>query len=91
RFDSSVEPFQRALKENIYFEMSHAAPWGKVQMEAAVQIAGADHIIFGSSYPVRREWLTGGREFIESLNLSEEEKELLLSGNARKIYNLKES
>ncbi len=91
RFDSSVEPFQRALKENIYFEMSHAAPWGKVQMEAAVQIAGADHIIFGSSYPVRREWLTGGREFIESLNLSKEEKELLLSGNARKIYNLKES
>ncbi|MCD8369802.1 MAG: amidohydrolase, partial [Clostridiales bacterium] len=48
------------FKKHIYFEMSHAQPWGKAQLEAAVKILGADHIVFGSSYPVRREWMIGG-------------------------------
>lgn len=43
-----------------------------------MKILGADHIIFGTSYPVRAEWLTGGPEFIQQLELTEEEKNQIL-------------
>lgn len=47
---------------------------------------GADHIIYGSSYPVKQVWMTGGPEHVRQLDIREEEKELLLAGNARRIY-----
>lgn len=53
-----------------------------------MKILGADHIIFGTSYPVRAEWLTGGPEFIQQLELTEEEKNQILGENARSIYKL---
>jgi predicted TIM-barrel fold metal-dependent hydrolase len=68
--------------------MSHAQPWGKEQLECAVKVLGADHIIFGTSYPVRKEWLTGGPEFVRSLDITVEEKALILHENAEKIYHL---
>ena len=89
RFDTDTDRMCRQIRENIYFEMSHAQPWGPVLLDAAVKILGADHIIFGSSYPVRREWLTEGAGFIKAMDISEEEKEMMLSGNAKRIYQLK--
>ncbi len=74
------------FRENIYFEMSHSQPWGKKQLEAAVEILGADHIVYGSSYPVRREWMTGGAQFVRDLDISEEEKEMILCENAKRLY-----
>ena len=47
------ESMRKHLAENIYFEMSHAQPWGKVLLETAVEILGADHIVYGSSSPVK--------------------------------------
>ncbi|MFT4004787.1 MAG: amidohydrolase family protein [Lacrimispora sp.] len=76
------------FKEHIYFEMSHAQPWGKEQLECAVRVLGADHVIFGTSYPVRREWLMDGPEFVRGLNLTEEEKELILWKNATRLYGI---
>ena len=52
----------------------------------AVNILGADHMIYGSSYPVKEVWMTGGPAFVEGLEISSEEKELLLGENARAIY-----
>ncbi|MCD8078195.1 MAG: hypothetical protein LUE63_07470 [Lachnospiraceae bacterium] len=52
--------------------MTHAQPWGKEQLECAVKVLGADHIIFGTSYPVRREWLTDGPAFVRALDIPEE-------------------
>lgn len=74
------------LKNNVFFEMSHAQPWGKEALECAVKVLGADHILFGSSYPVRKEWLTEGADFVRSLDISGEEKELILHGNAQRLY-----
>lgn len=74
------------FRKHIYFEMSHAQPWGKDALEFAVKVLGADHIIWGTSYPVRKEWLTGGPEFVKKLDVTEEEKLLILGGNAERIY-----
>ncbi len=86
RFRSDQGQMKERFQKHIYFELSHAQPWGKEQLECAVKVLGADHIIWGTSYPVRKEWLTGGPDFIRSLDITEEEKSLILGENARKLY-----
>jgi predicted TIM-barrel fold metal-dependent hydrolase len=88
RFETENDEVRNYLANNIFFEMSHAQPWGKVQLECAISALGADHIIFGSSYPIRKEWLLEGVDFVKQLNISDEEKELILYKNAKKLYNL---
>ena len=88
RFDTDTDRMCDQIRTNIYYEMSHAQPWGPVLLDAAVKILGADHIIFGSSYPVRREWLTEGAAFVQNLDVPQEEKDLMLGGNAQRIYKL---
>jgi len=88
RFETENDSVRYHFKNNIFFEMSHAQPWGKEQLECAVAVLGADHIIFGSSYPVRKEWLTEGAEFIKALNITEEEKRLILYQNAQRLYHI---
>jgi predicted TIM-barrel fold metal-dependent hydrolase len=86
RFELDNDAILQSFENNIFFEMSHAQPWGKKQMECAIEVLGADHIIFGTSYPVKREWLTEGPEFITSLSITEEEKNMILYENAKKLY-----
>ncbi len=74
------------LQKNIFFEMSHAQPWGKPALELAVEELGADHIIYGSSYPVKKVWLEGGPSTVQSLNVSDDVKQLILSENAKNLY-----
>ena len=88
RFETDTDRFCDQIRKNIYYEVSHAQPWGKDLLECAAKILGADHIIFGTSYPVRAEWLTGGPEFIQQLELTKEEKKQILGENARSIYRL---
>ena len=90
RFSDTTDELRRALRDNLYFEMSHAQPWGKAQLECAVAALGADHIVYGSSYPVRAEWMTEGPSFVKALSISEEAKELMLSGNAKRLYGISE-
>ena len=89
RFNDDNEGFREQLKKNLFFEMSHAQPWGKEQLTCAVKTLGADHVIFGSSYPVRSQWLLEGADFVRSLELTEEEKELILHGNAERLYGIR--
>ncbi len=86
RFQSDNGQIRERFKEHIYFEMSHAQPWGKDALEFAVKVVGADHIIWGTSYPVRKEWLSGGPDFVRGLAVSQEEKDLMLGGNAERLY-----
>lgn len=88
RFSNANDHVEQQLHENIFFELSHAQPWGKAQLECAVKVLGADHIVFGSSYPVKRDWLLGGPEFICNLEISDEDKSLILGENAKKLYHL---
>ena len=86
RFDTDTDRFCDQIRENIFYEVSHAQPWGKELMECAVKILGADHIIFGTSYPVRAEWLTDGPQFVQNLDLAQKDKDLILGENASRIY-----
>ena len=88
RFKDDNELVVEQLKNNIFFEMSHAQPWGKEQLECAVKVLGADHILFGTSYPVRPVWMLEGADFVRGLDISEEEKELILHGNAERLYHM---
>jgi predicted TIM-barrel fold metal-dependent hydrolase len=85
RFDTEAEKVKVYLQHNVYFDISHAMPWGKDQLECAVKVLGADHILFGGGYPVRREWLLTGVDYIRSLNISDKEKSLILGENAVKV------
>lgn len=86
RFQTATGDVKGWLERNIYFEVSHSQPWGKEPLELAVKILGADHIIYGSSYPVKMVWMTGGPQFVRDLDISDEDKELILHGNAERIY-----
>lgn len=88
RFQSDQKDVYRIFKEHIYFETSHAQPWGKDQLECAIKVLGADHVIFGSSYPVRPEWLFEGGDFIEKLDITDEQKDLILYRNAKRVYGI---
>lgn len=66
--------------------MSHAQPWGEVNLKAAATILGADHIVYGSSYPVKADWMTGGPDFVRSLGLTPEETKKILCTNAEMLY-----
>jgi uncharacterized protein len=88
RFKTDHEKIRKWIRNNIYYETSHAQPWGKEQLELAVKVLGADHIIYGSSYPVKPVWMTGGPSFIEDLDIPEEQKEQILCENARRIYQM---
>jgi uncharacterized protein len=77
------------LKNNLFFDMCHAPPWGKRHLEFAIEVLGADHVLYGSTYPVNQEWASEGVKFIENLDVSEEEKKLVLGGNAERLFKLK--
>ena len=86
RFAATPDSMRKHLENNIYFEMSHAQPWGKILLETAVQILGADHIVYGSSSPVKASWRNEGADYIRNLDISEEDKDLILHGNAERLY-----
>ena len=73
RFDIA-DKVNRYLQNNIYFDMSGALQWGKPQLECAVKVLGADHILYGSSYPLRREWFLKGIDFVRNLEISGKRK-----------------
>lgn len=83
------EKITQYLNENIFFDMTHPHSWGKTQVEAALEINGADHYLFGSSFPVFYSWMGQGVEFVKNeLEISDEAREAVLSGNAKRLFNL---
>lgn len=88
RFQADGEAYAKHLANNVFFEMSHAQPWGKEQLECAIRVLGADHVIFGTSYPVRKEWLTEGVAAVRELDIPEASKDLVLAGNAERLYHV---
>ena len=82
------EAYTRYLENNIFFDMTHPMSWGKDQLECAVKVCGADHLLMGSSFPVFYEWMARSVESIDTLNVTDEEKALMKGGNAARIFNL---
>lgn len=88
RFQGDTGNLAEQLNAQVVYEMSHAQPWGKQGLEYAVSVVGADHVIYGSSYPVKMDWMKGGPEFIRNLDITGEEKEQILHKNAERFYQL---
>lgn len=90
RLSSNVgaEEYREFLDKNIYFDMTHPMSWGKAQLECAVKVSGADHLLMGSSFPVFYEWMARSVESIDALDVSDEDKALMKGGNAAKLFNL---
>ncbi len=82
------DEYEEFLKNNIYFDACHPMSWGKDQLECAVKTCGADHILLGSSFPVFYEWLARSVETINGLDITEEERDLILGGNAERIFKI---
>lgn len=77
------------LENNIYFDLTHPHSWGKDQVECAIKVGGADHYLFGSSFPVFYGWMGQGVSFVQNeLDLRDTDRELVLSGNAKRLFNL---
>jgi predicted TIM-barrel fold metal-dependent hydrolase len=87
RFDVA-DKVREYLDNNIYFDTSGALQWGKTQLECAINVLGADHILYGSSYPIRREWFLKGIEFVRDLDIPEESKTLILGKNAARLFKI---
>ena len=83
------EKIKQYLENNIFFDMTHPHSWGKHQVEAALKINGADHYLFGSSFPVFYSWMGQGVEFVNNeLEISDEDRDLIMYGNAKRLFNL---
>jgi len=89
RFDMAGDKIRGYLDRNMYFGITHAPAWGKVQLECAVKALGAEHVLFGSSFPLRHEWLYKGVDYVKSLDITEKEKSQIMSENAIKLFNIK--
>ena len=85
---TEADRVQHYLEHNIFYDMTHPASWGKEQVECAIKVCGADHMLFGSSFPVVYSWMSDGAEFVKQLDITEEQRELILSGNARRLFRL---
>lgn len=88
RFDTNNDDIKIRMENNICYEVSHAQPWGKDNLEIAIKVLGDENIIYGSSYPVKKSWLVGGPTVINGLDVDSESKRKILSMNAERIYNL---
>jgi predicted TIM-barrel fold metal-dependent hydrolase len=86
-FYSLMPEVKKAMK-NVYFDTA-ASPflYSPDIYNHVVKLVGADKILFGSDYPLmpQRRLL----EEIEALDLNQESKELILSGNARRLLGIK--
>lgn len=89
RFSINNSEIEKRLEHNIYYEISHAQPWGEDNLEIATKILGDKNIIYGSSYPVKKVWMTKGTEMIKNLKIPCNSKKRILELNAIKLYNLK--
>ena len=83
----ALMPEVKKAMSNVFFDTA-ASPYlySPEIYNQAVQLVGADKILFGSDYPL----LTQSRllEEIEALDLAEEVKNLILSGNAQRLLDI---
>jgi predicted TIM-barrel fold metal-dependent hydrolase len=86
---SGGERIKQYLENNIFFDLTHPHSWGKTQIEAALEINGADHYLFGSSFPVFRSWMSQGVDFMQNtVEISDADREAVLAGNAKRLFDL---
>jgi hypothetical protein len=88
RFDEKTAEVRKYLNDNLFFDITSPTAWSKPQLECAIKELGADHVLYGSSYPVRIDWVLSGVEYVRGLNISDAEKELIFCGNAQRLFKI---
>lgn len=85
-FYALMPEVKRAIS-NVYFDTA-ASPllYSPRIYEQAVQLVGADKILFGSDYPLLQQERC--LKEIESCNLPEDSRNLILAGNARRLLGI---
>ncbi len=85
-FYALMPEVQKAL-QNVYFDTAASPFLYQPQIYTlGSQLVGADKILFGSDYPLLQQ--TRLLQEIDSAALTEEEKSLILSGNAKRLLKL---
>jgi len=88
RFEDQTDRIRRHLNRNVFFDLSGAPQWGKAQLECAIKVLGAEHILYGGSYPIRRDWFLQGVDYVRSLDIVERDKGMILGENAVSLFKL---
>lgn len=88
RFDTGRSNLREQLRKNLYFDLSGAPQWGRSQLQCAIEVLGEDNLLYGASYPIRRDWFFEGIDTVKGLDISETVKEKILGGNAARLFNL---
>ena len=84
----ALMPEVKKAMNNVFFDTAASSLLYSPQVyNQVIQLVGGDKILFGSDYPL----LVQGRlvKEINSLDLPEETKSLILSGNAQRLLNIK--
>ena len=84
----ALMPEVKKVMDNVYFDTAASPLLYTPQIyEQVIPLVGVDKILFGSDYPL----LAQGRllQEIETLELPQETKNLILSGNARRLLGIK--
>ena len=87
-FYALMPEVKKAMMDNVFFDTAASSVLYSPQIYTQViQLIGAEKILFGSDYPL----LAQSRllEEIRALDLSEATRELILSGNARRLLGIK--
>ena len=75
------------ISENYYLDLSGTGLFRHGMLYQAVKEMGADHVLFGTDYPIcTPAMFVGG--VVNDPFLSKEEKELILAGNAKRLLGL---
>ena len=85
----ALMPEVKQAMRNVFFDTAASPYLYSPQIyNEVISLVGSDKILFGSDYPV----MTQGRllKEINSLDLSEETKSLILSGNAQRLLGIKD-
>ncbi len=84
----ALMPEVKQAMSNVFFDTA-ASPflYSPQIYNQVIQLVGADRILFGSDYPLMAQ--SRYLKEIDSLNLPEAEKNLILSGNAQKLLGIK--
>ena len=84
-----IMPEVKKAMSNVFFDTA-ASPFLYTPQvyTQVVQLVGADRILFGSDYPLLTQARLLGE--IRSLDLPEEEINLILSGNAQRLLGIKD-
>jgi predicted TIM-barrel fold metal-dependent hydrolase len=83
-----VNPDWASYFDNIYYDLS-GYPFSEKMIKAAIDIAGEDHLLFGSDYPLVGTEVVGQLiAKIRGFDLREEVKDKILGGNVARLLGI---